>query len=248
MSIATEIQRLRTAKADIKTAIEEKGVEVGNGLIDTYAEKISEISVGGSGVERYATLINFENLNLFGAEEVVFNLDNAKSLNSFYMPKSETANETVKHITVNCPNQISSMRDAFRGASYPDYFLEHITLNVDTSKSQWWLEVFQRMYALKVIDGSPLNPISCNVNGFSNMFQGVSELEEVRFVENSIPKGINFSSSSKLSDASRQSIINGLADLTGGTTQTLTVHANIGNKLTDEQKAIITAKNWTLAY
>ena len=54
MSIATEIQRLRTAKADIKTAIEEKGVEVGNGLIDTYAEKISEIS-GGGGVMPYYT-------------------------------------------------------------------------------------------------------------------------------------------------------------------------------------------------
>ena len=42
MSIDLEIQRLQTAKADIKTAIEEKGVQVGDGLIDTYAEKISE--------------------------------------------------------------------------------------------------------------------------------------------------------------------------------------------------------------
>lgn len=54
MSIATEIQRLQTAKAEIKSAIEEKGVEVGNGLIDTYAEKISEIS-GGGGVMPYYT-------------------------------------------------------------------------------------------------------------------------------------------------------------------------------------------------
>lgn len=48
MSIANEIQRLQTAKADIKSAIEEKGVTVGDGTIDTYAEKISEISGGGS--------------------------------------------------------------------------------------------------------------------------------------------------------------------------------------------------------
>ena len=47
MSIATEIQRLQTAKADIKTAIEEKGVEVGDGTIDTFADKIREITVGG---------------------------------------------------------------------------------------------------------------------------------------------------------------------------------------------------------
>ena len=45
MSIATEIQRLKTAKSDLKTAIEEKGVIVGDGLIDTYADKVRKISV-----------------------------------------------------------------------------------------------------------------------------------------------------------------------------------------------------------
>lgn len=43
MSIATEIQRLQEAKADIKTVIEEKGVEVGNGLIDGYADKVDAV-------------------------------------------------------------------------------------------------------------------------------------------------------------------------------------------------------------
>ena len=47
MSIANEIQRLQSAKADIKAAIEQKGVTVGDGTIDTYVEKISEISSGG---------------------------------------------------------------------------------------------------------------------------------------------------------------------------------------------------------
>lgn len=49
MSVATEIQRLQQAKADIKAAIEKKGVTVGDGTIDTYAEKINEISSGDSG-------------------------------------------------------------------------------------------------------------------------------------------------------------------------------------------------------
>ena len=35
------------AKADIKAAIEQKGVTVGDGTIDTYSEKIGEISSGG---------------------------------------------------------------------------------------------------------------------------------------------------------------------------------------------------------
>lgn len=45
MSIATEIERIQNAKASIKKAIENKGVEVGNGKIDTYANKIEEITV-----------------------------------------------------------------------------------------------------------------------------------------------------------------------------------------------------------
>lgn len=49
MSIATEIERIANAKASIKASIENKGVEVGDGLIDTYASKIDEISTGGSG-------------------------------------------------------------------------------------------------------------------------------------------------------------------------------------------------------
>lgn len=52
---------------------------------------------------------------------------------------------------------------------------------------------------------------------------------------------------SKLDDESIQSIIDGLADLTGGATQTLTLHEDIKAKLTEEQIATITGKNWTLA-
>lgn len=49
MSIATEIQRLQTAKADLKTAIKAKGVEVADtDTIDTYASKIDEIQTGGN--------------------------------------------------------------------------------------------------------------------------------------------------------------------------------------------------------
>lgn len=47
MSIADEITRLQNAKTSIKMAIENKGVTVGNGTIDTYASKINEITVGG---------------------------------------------------------------------------------------------------------------------------------------------------------------------------------------------------------
>ena len=48
MSIATEITRLQGAKADIKSAIEAKGVTVpSNALIDTYDTYIEQIPTGG---------------------------------------------------------------------------------------------------------------------------------------------------------------------------------------------------------
>lgn len=50
MSIASEITRLQQAKADIKAAIETKGVTVGDGTIDTYAAKVLQIPTNASHV------------------------------------------------------------------------------------------------------------------------------------------------------------------------------------------------------
>lgn len=48
MSIATEISRLQNAKADLKTAIESKGVTVpSNSTLDDYADLVDAISGGG---------------------------------------------------------------------------------------------------------------------------------------------------------------------------------------------------------
>lgn len=47
MAIADQITRIKNAKSAIKTAIEGKGVTVGDGTIDTYAEKINQIQHGG---------------------------------------------------------------------------------------------------------------------------------------------------------------------------------------------------------
>ncbi|MEE0899241.1 MAG: hypothetical protein U0L88_16660, partial [Acutalibacteraceae bacterium] len=99
MSIATEIQRLQTAKADIKSAIEEKGVEVGEGTIDTYAEKIGEISSGG-GIDylRYADGYQFATMEGL-PEEVVLNFENATNLQNLMTAFKVT---NVKRLTINC--------------------------------------------------------------------------------------------------------------------------------------------------
>lgn len=82
---------------------------------------------------------------------------------------------------------------------------------------------------------------------FGNAFYICSKLREVRFGKDAIWESFKIDVR-LLSDASIQSVIDGLMDMTGQTAQTITFHAAVGAKLTEEQKATITAKNWTLVY
>lgn len=82
----------------------------------------------------------------------------------------------------------------------------------------------------------------------TNMFRSCGQLIEVRFVHGSVKVDLSLSSALLLSDASIASIIDGLADLSGQAQQSLTLHSTVVGKLTDTQKAAITAKNWKLVY
>ena len=86
-----------------------------------------------------------------------------------------------------------------------------------------------------------------NVSYTTRAFLNCYSLKEIR-IAGEIAVSLSFSESGLLSDASVQSIIDHLKDLTGSATQTLTFHAEVGAKLTEEQKAAMTAKNWTLVY
>lgn len=81
----------------------------------------------------------------------------------------------------------------------------------------------------------------------ANSFYQNSSLVNVTF-EGVIATPINLMWSLRLSNDTVQSLIDHLKDLTGATAQTITFHADVGAKLTDEQKAIITAKNWNVSY
>ena len=85
------------------------------------------------------------------------------------------------------------------------------------------------------------------VTEFTNTFSYCSKLKNIT-IEGSIDVNFNISATAVLTNESVQSIIDHLKDLTGQTAQKLTFHATVGGKLTDEQKATITAKNWTLVY
>ena len=87
-----------------------------------------------------------------------------------------------------------------------------------------------------------------NVTNTSYAFSGCTGLKRITFVPGCIKASIGFPNSHLLSQDSVESILQGLADLRGAQARTLTFHKDVGEKLTEEQKAAITAKNWILVY
>lgn len=119
----------------------------------------------------------------------------------------------------------------------------HIIGEFPTNKNVQMRDVFRENYSLTAITGTPLNASKWLLAG--DTFVYTPKLEYIRFVPSTIGFSISFSQSSVLSDDSIQSIIDGLATVT--TACTLTLHATVKDKLTDEQKSTIESKGWTLA-
>ena len=96
MSIATEIQRLQTAKNALKTAISAKGVEVpSSATLDTYYSYVQQISQGPT--LQWVTFNSNDDisgLNVYGIKGLADDLAN----NSFGGDITFTANRT----TVDC--------------------------------------------------------------------------------------------------------------------------------------------------
>lgn len=81
----------------------------------------------------------------------------------------------------------------------------------------------------------------------SSSFSNCTALQNIVF-EGVIGKSITFAGSPELSSASVQSIVDHLKELTVQTTQTLTVHQEVRNRMTEEQvNTVVNVKKWTLA-
>lgn len=209
-------------------------------------------AAGGVDILPFLTTARFYSMNDFGKSAVELNLYRLYDLGSLFY-ESETSdetrvNKTVEHLTINS-GEPTSMYASFACGNYSDTTLKRLTLNFDTSKCSGFFQTFRGRRALEIIDGNPLDFSSVsNANNLNGPFMFCGNLIELRVVANTIKYNFNISSCGNLSAETIQSIIDGLVDLTGGTAQTLTLHATVGGKLTDEQKATITAKNWTLVY
>lgn len=249
MSIETEIQRIQTAKEDIKSAIIEKGGTVeDNALIDTYGEAIRGIEVGGSSGEdylQYATNLTrvFHSAIFPTGTEVVINAPNLKETMQQFMYYSKGATKIVLKGNVN--NVSLHMERAFGGTDLE--VIDFTGFSGGVVKPRYMTGMFSSSTKLHTILGVLDLSNVLNASQQNAPFDACSNLQEIRFAQNSILYSLSFAHCKSLSDASINSIIDGLADLTGQTAQTITFGSTVKGKLTEEQIASITAKNWTLA-
>ena len=125
-------------------------------------------------------------LNVFTQREVVLNLPRSDTLNKFlYVKTNEDINTTVEHLTINCPNAVTSILSFLDGdRPYLDNTLKKLTLNVDTSQATSARYAFFILAAVEEIDGTPLDLsgiTSDDNSSLLNFFQNARNLREVRF-------------------------------------------------------------------
>ena len=165
-----------------------------------------------------------------------------------------------------CPEHAGEM---FASSGITDIY-KNGTVTVDFSKAYAMSATFQNANKLKQLGIIDMRKVTSNTyytfasnslekiekiiltdNGqpklYVQTFQSMSKLADIAF-EGTIFDTVSFANSPLLTNASVQNIIDHLKDLTGATAQTITLHADVGAKLTDTQKATISAKNWNVSY
>ena len=173
------------------------------------------------------------------------------------------------NLVLNVPNLILSVNEGNLNYTFRSTTgLESITLKCTTRGIPMNSHgAFSRCSDLKFLDLSEFNTTfgtstdvfySCSkleeirgeientTTNWTLWFASCVKLREVRFKANSIKGAFTIAQSPLLSAESVQSIVDGLADMTGGTSYKLTLHADVKAKLTEEQLATIAAKNWTM--
>lgn len=206
--------------------------------------------------------VRLRSLNVFNTSEAVVDFPRATDLDSFCATTSrdtdECINTTVRHLTVNCPNKIGSMGFFLNMNSYlADNTLEKVTLNIDTSEAYGMRYLFNYLYALKEIDGTPLDFTA--VTSTSNLrgpFNGCLALKEVRF------KGVvNVSVEMKHCPFSRDTLMSLIPCLSDNVTgQTLSLNqtavntafetspgAADGSESTEWTALVDSKPNWTIS-
>ena len=251
---------------DIANAIREKSSTVEKMKPAEMPKTIREMEVVDTGVgsrqwwlDVFSQKKNFANMFENCSMTTIPQLDTSKGKNFDHMfyqcgnlttiPQLNTSNGTsFFEMFGYCGNLTTIPQlDTSNGTSFDGMFTVCRNLTtipqLDTSKGKSFKSMFGYCVNLTTIPQLDTS----NGTNFTDMFVLCHALKNISFVAGCIKKSIWFARSDKLTDESIQSIIDGLADLTGQTAQTITFHTTIKNKLTEEQIASATSKNWNIA-
>jgi hypothetical protein len=140
---------------------------------------------------------------------------------------------------------VATSGNAFQNMFYNNKYITDTKVGFDARKTTSIGAMFYDASKIKTIRKLI---VGSNVNsGGNNAFYGCTSLENIT-MQGTIVQSMNFGWSPLLSEASIDSIISCLKNLTGSTALTLTVHETVYNKMVANGKdALVTAKNWALA-
>ena len=192
--------------------------------------------------QKLTSVANFNIPNATNVEEAFSGCTNLTTIGVLSIPKVKTFNnlfynckvlESVEQFNVSSATSLASLFAQSNNLKSVDFVNS-------TSKVTNFSGLFAGKTVLETAKGLDLS----SATNLASMFASCSNLKNITFVENSIKINFNLGSSSLLSNESIQSLINGLA--TVETAQNLTIHNDVATKLTDEQKATISSKNWNI--
>ncbi len=191
-----------------------------------YAESISGLMKGSLNDNTSNRIVLPENT------EYTLNLPSCTKMESAFNNIVNLTKITFRNLNENKSFSIQRAFFGCRELEEIDFGIEHMLLNSFNS-------AFSNCYKLKRVIGC-LDTYDCEESSITLV--NVYELEEIRFVDETIHANFNIRNSAKLSAESVDSIINGL-EIVGKAT---TITFNVAVTLTDEQKAAISDKGWTL--
>ena len=242
-SLSQNVTQAISDLASIKAAIEDKGVTIpANTPSSDYADLIDDIPSGDD-----STIIGFIEMTLTHID----------------IPQGTTKIgdyafiflRTLRSVTI--PNTVTSIgKEAFRYCALTSITIPNITIikshtfadnpitSVIIPNSVTTIEYSAFDSCKSLTDLTIPNSVTSLVG--SNVFPGCSKLMNVTIENGFNANYLNLSASTRYTAATIVSWLNALADRTGQTAYTLTIGTTNLNKLTAEQIAIATNKNWNL--
>ena len=206
----------------------------------------------GTATEKVEQLIDkaedLKALNEVTSKRKIFRSDYENVSDSFVVPYTDFSNaESIYYFCYNSgvtdipfyinSTNCTSLYSAF--SKTPNF--KHM-VGIDVSKVTQAYNCFYQSGIEEIDEPFDFSSVT-NTNNSPN-FNQCNNLKKIRFKANTLKYSMTFTSP-VLSDESIESIIDGLA--TVETAQTLRLHTDVKAKLTEEQLATITSKNWNLA-